>query len=413
MKARTLPYFKPKSIHIVSAIVLLWGLSDALVSFYLPIQMQSFLHNLTLFGILFAVSSLVGALADPLIGYASTRFRYISLLLVGLLLSAALTMTATLSFSVVLIIWLMVAWGLYYEFINIGIFSYVSRHHSPREQSSTFGLIYLFENLAYVIGPLVGGYLVSYGGRVMYGLCFIFLILAFALLPKVAALHLRAELPFISYAKPHSYSLRQQLKCFRRVWTYAAVFFVAIFLYNVWDSFVWTLVPIQSIGGNAVFAGLITSVFTIPLALFTGYGGRIADHVGRNATFVIGLLIASLGTMLFGLQRAIVPELITAAIASFGFAFAYPALMGETSKNGQAHQSQLGNIAGVQRLFVNGGFILGPILGGALANALGVQRSFFVLGVCMLLCFIPLVIAMVHFHVRGRIHRSILLEFEM
>jgi len=51
MKTRILSYGRLKSIHFVSAGVLLWGLSDAMVSFYLPVQVESFVHNLTLFGI--------------------------------------------------------------------------------------------------------------------------------------------------------------------------------------------------------------------------------------------------------------------------------------------------------------------------------------------------------------------------
>lgn len=407
------PYSKVKSIHLVSGIFFLWAMSDALISFYLPIQMQSFLHDLTLFGILFAVSSLTGALVDPILGFLSNKIRYVLLLFVGLLLSIALVTTAILPFSIILIIWLMAAWGLYYEFINIGIFSYVSRYHNETEQASYFGILYVFENIAYVIGPLVGGYLVIYGSRTIYGLCFVFTLLAFGLLPRLITLHKRREVALVTYHSSRGYSLKHQFKSFRKVWAYAAVFFIAAFLYNVWDSFVWTLVPIQSIGGNAVLAGIITSTFTIPLAIFTAYGGRVADHFGRNITFIIGLFAASLCTMLFGLQDLVLPQIFMAALASLGFAFAYPALMGEMSKSGLQHQSELGNIAGIQRIFINGGFVLGPIIGGELASVVGIQRSFFVLGLAMLVCFVPIIIAMIHFHIKGRIHRTVMLEFEL
>ncbi|MGI0134572.1 MAG: MFS transporter, partial [Candidatus Micrarchaeaceae archaeon] len=294
MKTRPASYYRSlKSIHFVSAIVFLWGLSDALVSFYLPIQMQLFLHNLTLFGILFAVSSLAGAFADPILGFLSSRFRYLAFLVAGLLLSAVVVVTANISPSIPLIIWLMAAWGFYYEFINIGIFNYVGRYRSGQEQSRSFGIIYLFMNLAYVIGPLVGGYLVLYGNRIIYGLCFVFVALAFSLIPRIVAIHRRKEVPIIEYKAPTRYSIMKQLRSYRKVWAYASVFFVAAFLYNAWDSFVWTLIPLESIKGSAIFAGIITSAFTIPLALFEGYGGKIADTLGRNITFVAGLLAAS------------------------------------------------------------------------------------------------------------------------
>ena len=409
-----IPSFRPfRSIQLISVIVLLWGLADAIVSFYIPIQIQSYVQDLTLFGLLLGFSSLVGAFSDPIIGFLSNRIRYVVLLLAGLWLSAILALTALVPFSIILILWLMAIWGVYYECINVAIFSYVSRHQAASGQARSFGVIYLFMNVAYVIGPIIGGYVYAHGGHAIYGLCLLFIAGAMALIPQLAALHKHREKILLDYQPNPKYSLRKQLKSFRKVWRYAAVFFVAIFLYNVWDSFVWDLVPIQSIGGSAVDAGLITSVFTIPLAVLSGYGGVVADKLGRNVTFLIGLLIASFFTLLFGLQTNLIGALITAGMSALGFAFAYPAMMGETTNEGQDHQSELGNLAAVQRLFVNGGFILGPIMGGYIAGVVGVRHAFTVLGAAMLIVFILIAGNMIHFHIHGRVHRSIEAELDL
>ncbi len=413
MKTRFLSYQKLKSIHFVSLTILLWGLSDAMVSFYLPIQVQSFVHNLTLFGILFGFSSLVGAVSDPILGYLSSKTRYVLFLLFGLLFSTLVVITAMMPFSLVLVLWLMTGWGLYYEFIEIAIFSYVSRHHDATEQSHYFGIIYLFLNVAYVFGPLAGGYLLGQGSHAVYSVSLVCLGIAVLFLPRLIFLHRRREVPLFKYQVTERYSLVRQLKNFQKVWKYAAVFLVAVFLYNVWDAFVWTLVPIQSIGGNALVAGLITSTFTLPLAVLSGYGGTIADRFGRHATFVVGLLAASFFTLLFGLQTDIVWQIITAGLSSLGFAFAYPALMGETSREGQEHVSQLGNITAIQRICVNAGFILGPIAGGYFGNVLGIQRAFTGLGVVMLTCAIVTTIALIHFKVTGRLHKTVMAEFDL
>lgn len=409
-----IPSFRSlRSIQLVSIIVLLWGLADAIVSFYIPIQIQSYVNNLELFGFLLGFSSLVGAFSDPIIGFLSNRIRYVVLLLAGLWLSAILAVTALVPFSIILILWLMAIWGIYYECINVAIFSYVSRHQAATGQAKSFGVIYLSMNIAYVIGPLLGGYVFMHGGQAIYGLCLLFIAGAMALVPQLAALHKHKEKILLDYRPNPKYSLRKQLKSFRKVWRYAAVFFIAIFLYNVWDSFVWDLVPIQSIGGSAVDAGLITSVFTIPLAILSGYGGAVADKLGRNVTFLSGLLIASFFTLLFGMQTHIIGALATAGLSSLGFAFAYPAMLGETTNEGQDHQSELGNLAAVQRLFVNGGFILGPIIGGYIAKIVGIRHAFVVLGAVMLIVFVLIAANMIHFHIRGRIHRSIEAELDL
>ena len=412
MRARFLQYGTLRSIHFISAIAMLWGLSDAIVSFTIPIQVESHLHNLVLFGLLLSISSISGALSDPVLGFISSKTRYVVLLLGGLFLSVLVAVTAMLPLTIILILWLMIAWGLYYEFIEIGIFSYVSRHHRPEQQSRYFGIIYLFMNLAYVVGPLLGGYLLTQGTSVTYSACLIFLGLAIVLLPRLIFLHRHRERPLFAYHETEHYSFRRQVKAFWKVWRYASAFFIAAFLFNVWDAFIWTLVPIQSIGGNALLSGLITSIFTLPLALLSAYGGTIADRFGRNITFMLGLFAAAVFTLGFGLQNNIFWQVPFAGLAALGFAFAAPAFMGETSREGQEHESQLGNIAAVQRMFTNAGFIFGPIAAGLFGNIFGTQRAFAVLGVIMLAFFIPIIGVLVRFHLRGRIHKELTVEFK-
>lgn len=413
MKTRLFSYKDLRSIHFVSAVVFLWGLSDAIISFALPIQLEQFVNNLTVFGLLMGVSSLAGALSDPILGFISTRMRYLWFLMAGLFLSAVVAATALIPFTTLVALWLMIAWGLYYEFIEIAIFAYVSRHHKSEEQSRYFGIIYLFMNMAYVFGPAIAGYVLAAGTKTIYEVCLVCIGIALLFLPRLAFLHLRRERVLFQYEVKERYNLKRQLRSFRKVWRYAAIFFVAVFLYNVWDAFIWTLVPIQSIGGNAVVAGILTSIFTLPLAVLSGYAGQVADRFGRNVTFILGLFVASLFTLLFGLQDSVPLQIVTAAISSLGFAFAYPALMGETAREGQDHQSELGNMAAVQRLFVNGGFIFGPVMGGVFAKLFGIQHAFAILGLIMLGCFVPIAGALIHFHIHGRRHRSITAEFDL
>jgi MFS family permease len=400
------------SIHFVAIIIFLVGITDSLISFYLPIQMQNFLHNLPLFGFLFGISAFTGACSDFILGSLSNRVRYITFMVIGLLLSGVVMVLALIPFSILLIIWLMIMWGLYYEFVGIGIFNYVSRYHHTDEQSKFFGLISMYSDVAYVIGPLVAGALVIFGDKAVYGVGFVFLLVAFFFIPRIIQVHRTTEQPFLTY-KTHSehYNLKEQWGKYKKIWKYASIFFVAAFLYNVWQAFIWTLIPIQSIGNSAIVSGIITATFTLPLALLIGFGGKFADKHGRKLTFIAGLFIASLFTYIFGQQTGIVLKIITAGISSIGFAFAYPALIGETSKHGQEHEEILGDMAGVQRIFVNAGYITGPILGGIIANIFGIQRAFSILGIIMLVFFGAIVIAMMHLHVTDYVLKISLADF--
>ncbi len=375
--------------------------------------MQSYLHNLFLFGLLFAISSTIGALSDIGLGILSSKIKYTLYFILGLLSSLVLIFSSILPFNVILIVWIMAVWGVYYEFMQIAVFNYVTRHKHIEEHSRNFGLIYLFENLSYVIGPIIGGFLIVSGKYAIYSVCFACIIIAFLFIRPLIVIHKHKEKPFLVYEKKLSFNFKKELRSFKKIWQFAFIMFIGIFLYNVWDSFVWTLEPLQSTVSNAVFAGIITAIFTLPLATLEAWGGKIADIYGRRITFILGFFIASLFTFLFGLQDNLYLRIILALIAAVGFAFAYPAMMGETSKETSEHEKQLGNIAGLQRIFVNGGYILGPIFAGYVSSIYGIQRAFSILGLVMMFSFIPILIFMTHYHFKGRIHRVLVTEFEL
>lgn len=315
-----------------------------------------------------------------------------------------------LPFNLITILLLIALWGGYYEFIQIGIFNYVSRHKDSDEYATSFGRIYVFEYMSYVIAPIIAGILVIQGKVPIYVLAIACVVTAMLFILPLQKLHQRREKPLLTYETKVNFNIKKEIESLKKVWQIAFVMLIAVFMYNIWLSFVWTLIPIQSTISNPIIAGLITATFTIPLATLQGIGGKTADMYGKNLTFITGFFVATVFTLLFGLQTQLIIKILDALMASTGFAFAYPAIMGETSFSSLGHKKDLGNVSGLQRIFVNAGYALGPILGGVFAHFVGLQKSFTPLGILMLLSFLVIVVCMLHFHLKGGKNRGLVME---
>ena len=277
-------FVRIKSIQYVIAISTIWAIADGLVSFYLPIQMQEYLHNIIVFGIIFGASSGVGALADIVLGVESTLFKYTTYLLLGLIGTVLLAVCAVLlPFNLITILLLIALWGGYYEFIQIGIFNYVSRHKDSDEYATSFGRIYVFEYMSYVIAPIIAGILVIQGKVPIYVLAIACVVTAMLFILPLQKLHQRREKPLLTYETKVNFNIKKEIESLKKVWQIAFVMLIAVFMYNIWLSFVWTLIPIQSTISNPIIAGLITATFTIPLATLQGIGEKPQICMGKTS----------------------------------------------------------------------------------------------------------------------------------
>jgi len=129
-------------------------------------------------------------------------------------------------------------------------------------------------------------------------------------------------------------------------------------------------------------------MFVIPFIFFQIPAGFLADKIGKIKILVLGLLLAGSFLILFGLTRDIYVMITAAFISTFGLALAIPATDGLLTDVSSGKRR--GGIAGVWDVAEDLGYVIGPLVGGVIAEFYSdITIPFIFLGVSILLLIIP------------------------
>lgn len=154
-------------------------------------------------------------------------------------------------------------------------------------------------------------------------------------------------------------------------WKNRALFAVsqAGMINNLNDGMVWGLVPVFLVG-----AGLPLNQVGVVAALYPGIWGisqlatgALSDRWGRKGMIVAGMWIQALGILLFVIGKNYAIWLGAAMLLGIGTALVYPTLLAAVSD--VAHPEWRASAVGVYRLWRDGGYAVGALLAGALADA--------------------------------------------
>jgi MFS family permease len=141
---------------------------------------------------------------------------------------------------------------------------------------------------------------------------------------------------------------------------------------NLNDALAWGLVPLYlaAHGVSATRIGIIAAVYPGlwgALQLATGW---LSDLVGRKPLIVLGMLVqAGALALLVGGAGAFAPSLVAAALLGLGTALVYPTLIAAVSDVVQPRDRAA--VVGVYRFWRDTGFVVGALLAGVAADALG------------------------------------------
>jgi MFS family permease len=147
-----------------------------------------------------------------------------------------------------------------------------------------------------------------------------------------------------------------------------AILFVTVFLDLLGFGIVVPFLAyyVESFGAKASTVGLLMSAFSLAQFLFAPVWGRLSDRVGRRPIILVGLLGSAIGFTLFGLAGSL-PLLfigrIVAGVSGATIPTAQAYIADSTSAENRA--KGMGLIGAAFGL----GFIIGPALGGLLADA--------------------------------------------
>lgn len=144
---------------------------------------------------------------------------------------------------------------------------------------------------------------------------------------------------------------------------------------NLNDGLAWGLFPVLfataglSVGRIGVLAALYPAVWGIG-QLFTG---ALSDRWGRKWFIATGMWVQAIGLVLVAVSDAFALWAVAAVLLGAGTAMVYPTLL--ASIGDVAHPAWRARSVGIYRLWRDGGFAVGALLAGIVADALGVRAA--------------------------------------
>jgi MFS family permease len=145
---------------------------------------------------------------------------------------------------------------------------------------------------------------------------------------------------------------------------------------NLNDALAWGLVPLYlaAHGATATKIGLVAAVYPGVWGLLQLGTGWLSDHVGRKPLITFGMLVqAGALVLLVAGGGAFAPSLIAAVLLGVGTAFVYPTLIAAVSDVVQPRDRA--SVVGVYRFWRDSGFVVGALLAGFVADALGSRTA--------------------------------------
>jgi MFS family permease len=154
---------------------------------------------------------------------------------------------------------------------------------------------------------------------------------------------------------------------------------------NLNDGVVWGLVPVLLARSGLDIAAIAQVAALYPAVWGVGQlaTGPLSDRIGRRLPIAGGMLVQSCGIALFAITPGYVTAMLAATLLGLGTALVYPTLLAAVSDI--AHPAWRAQAVGVYRLWRDGGYVVGALGAGLLADAVGMPAAIGAVAVVTLL----------------------------
>ena len=265
----------------------------------------------------------------------------------------------------------------------------------PKQRGLAMGLNEFAGYLAVSLSALATGYLAaSYGLRpapFVPGLAFALLglLLSFFFVRETkphAQLEARSE-PDAATQQSASQNPKSDQPSFTQIllltsWKDRALFSAsqAGMINNLNDGMVWGLVPIFLAGAGLSLEqmGWVAATYPGVWGLSQLFTGALSDRWGRKWLIAGGMWVQAIGIWTLAIGQHLAGWLAGAVLLGLGTAMVYPTLLAAVSD--VAHPTWRASAVGVYRLWRDGGYAVGALLAGLLADALGISFAIAAIG---------------------------------
>ncbi len=269
----------------------------------------------------------------------------------------------------------------------------------PRQRGLAMGINECAGYLAVSLSALLTGYLAAaYGLRPVpfySGLVFAGVGLALSAFfvheTRPYAQH-EARLAPVNVTKPRSFAQVLLLTSWRDRTLFSAS--QAGMVNNLNDAMIWGLGPLllARAGLPVTHIGVIAAVYPGVWGVSQLITGALSDRWGRKWLIVVGMWVQAIGLSLFVIAHTFWPWIGAAGLLGVGTALVYPTLLAAVSD--VAHPDWRAAAIGVYRLWRDGGYAIGALLTGLLADVFGYGPAIWVVAALTFLSGVLVLILM-------------------
>lgn len=372
---------KHKLLFIVSFMLLFWVLFDSILNYILPLKIVESGFSKTEMGAIISTSSLAGIIFDLLLSrfLKSPNYRriYASVFILSLMFIVLLQGANQL--------WVYVAsmaiWGFYWNLLNFGNMDFVSKTASASERSSAFGVMDVFMALGCLLATVIAGAVV---GEMVTAVPFVF-----------AGTMLGISFLFYLVLAVHKHPFKQatientpvdwfhQLQLLTKIGKQLFPVLVITTFTCINRSFFWTIGPLVAEHASDLgeLRGLFLSSYFLPPLLFGWFVGDVTRRYGKKRTALIAFLLSSVVITTLPFVQNGYALLIVVFISATFISLVQPSLLGAYADYISESKTAEKEIQGLNDLFNNIGWVLGPVVAGLCADWLGNKQSFAAFGV--------------------------------
>ena len=365
----------PDIAKYLSAVFLFAWIGRSTVWNFLPVFFENNIESVFLVGILTSTASAVPILLDIPVGNLVQRAGEKVVIFLGLLVAIFPPILYYTAFAPFLFAGKFIE-GVAKALIWNGGWSLTLKSSDEEAESESVSIFLLGVNMAIVIGPVIGGFIIDgYGFSVPLGLWVFTSTLALLFYYFYIGTEREKGLEESLEDLTHSNTYFNDIRHLKENWRNLRQEFSLIFLYSIIFSFYWLAVPLLLDKMNADFKtmGLIFGFAALP-KMFQFVFGDIADKIGKHRTIRILslLLIPTLYAM------SMVEELIltgalffVARIFTAGMSPAIHAIFDE-----EVPTEIEGEMTGFNELAKHIGQTIGPVFAGTVASVWSLNGSF-------------------------------------
>ena len=167
---------------------------------------------------------------------------------------------------------------------------------------------------------------------------------------------------------------------------------------NLNDGMAWGLLPLY-FASQGLSLERISFLAALYPAVWGGtqlVTGGLSDRTGRKWMIALGMAVQAAGIALFVVGKSFAPWAAAAVLLGLGTAMVYPTLLAAVGD--VAHPSWRASAVGVYRLWRDGGYAVGALLAGSIADLFGVRWAIGAVGALTLLSALVVATVMYETH---------------